>query len=231
MVYIIFNIIRKISFRKSFLYLTVGIVGAYEALKIMGCFDDSPAEKNLTAYIDMLDVLNEGNIKASNESSNSIYNLEQVPAENAAVKLAALDRLMGRHSYQLLSNQWLPLSYDCDIFTRLETSGALDRAMSGGAIVHITAGTELNENSMKALIDYAAKTENVYFAVNYMFSCCPHCGTISHSANALCCPCCGSEDLEKFTRVVGFVTPLATWSTARLAEKRTQLDLTMANAS
>ncbi|MBR0076494.1 MAG: hypothetical protein IJP96_12160 [Synergistaceae bacterium] len=209
------------------LYLTVGIVGAYEGLKIMGCFDEKPAEESLTSYTDLLDVLNEGNKKSSDESSNTIYNLEQVPAENAAVKLAALDRLMGRHNYQLLSNQWLPLSYDCDIFTRLETSGALDSAMSGGAIVHITSGSELNEESMKALIDYAAKTENVYFAVNYMFSCCPKCGTISHTADITRCPECGSEELEKFTRVVGFVTPLSTWSSARLAEKRTQLDLSM----
>ena len=213
------------------LYLTVGIVGAYEGLKILGCFDEHPAEDSLTYYTDMLDMLNEGNKKASDEATNTIYNLEQVPAENAAVKLAALDRLMDRHSYQLLSNQWLPLSYDCDIFTRLETSGALDSAMSGGAIVHITSGAELNEDSMRTLIDYAAKTENVYFAVNYMFSCCPHCGTISHSANVLCCPNCGSEDLEKFTRVVGFVTPLATWSSARLAEKRTQLNLSMSNVN
>ena len=173
----------------------------------------------------MLDVLNDGNRKASDEATNTVYNLEQVPAENAAVKLAALDRLMGRHNYQLLSNQWLPLSYDCDIFTRLDTSGALDSAMSGGAIVHITSGAELNEASMKALIDYAAKTENVYFAVNYLYSCCPHCGTISHSSDAICCSTCGSEDLEKFTRVVGFVTPLSTWSSARLAEKRKQLNV------
>ena len=78
---------------------------------------------------------------------------------------------------------------------------------------------------MKALIEYAAKTENVYFAVNYMYSCCPYCGTISHSSEVKCCPKCGNEELEKYTRVVGFVTPLATWSSARLAEKRKQLDL------
>ena len=102
--------------------------------------------------------------------------------------------------------------------------------MSGGAIVHITAGTELNKVSMRALIYYAAKTENVYFAVNYMYSCCPKCGTISHVSDAVCCPNCGNTNLEKFTRVVGFVTPLSTWSSARLAEKRTQLDLTMKNA-
>ena len=210
------------------LYLTVGIVGAYEALELLGCFKDSRAEESLGYYVDVLDVLNEGNKAASDESTNTIYNLEQVPAENAAVKLAAIDRLLGRHNYKLLSNQWLPLSYDCDIFTRLETSGALDSAMSGGAIVHITSGNELNEKSMAALIDYAAKTENVYFAVNYMYSCCKNCGTISHSSDVKHCPKCGSEDLEKYTRVVGFVTPLSTWSSARLEEKRTQLDLCLA---
>ena len=209
------------------LYLTVGIVGAFEALEQLGCFVENPPEQSLIYYTDLLDLLNAGNKEASDESTYTIYNLEQVPAENAAVKLAALDRMAGRHNYSLLSNQWLPLSYDCDIFTRLETSGALDSAMSGGAIVHITAGTELDEKAMKALIEYAAKTENVYFAVNYMFSCCQHCGTISHSSDVTHCPSCGSEELEKFTRVVGFITPLSTWSTARINEKRKQLDLSM----
>lgn len=211
------------------LYLTLGIVGVYEGLEQLGCFKDAKTEDSLLYYTDLLDMLNEGNKAASDESTNTIYNLEQVPAENAAVKLAGIDRELGRHNYQLLSNQWLPLSYDTDIFSRLEVSGALDSAMSGGAIVHITAGNKLDAKSMKALIDYASKTENVYFAVNYMFSCCSDCGTITHSADATVCPTCGSKKLEKFTRVVGFVTPLSTWSTPRLEEKRVQLDLTMRN--
>lgn len=215
--------------RPASLYHTVGIVGVYEGLEQLGCFKDKRTEDSLEYYIELLDVLNEGNRNASDESTNTIYNLEQVPAENAAVKLAGIDRVLGRHSYKLLSNQWLPLSYDTDIFSRLEVSGALDNAMSGGAIVHITSGASLDAKSMKALIDYAAKTENVYFAVNYMYSCCADCGTISHSADATVCPKCGSTHLDKFTRVVGFVTPLSTWSTPRLEEKRVQLDLTMRN--
>lgn len=209
------------------LYLTVGIVGAYEALEQLGCFNNNRVENCLDYYTWMLDELNYGNKEASDEATNTIYNLEQVPAENAAVKLATIDRELGRHDYKLLSNQWLPLSYNTDIFSRLEVSGALDTAMSGGAIVHISAGQELNADSMQSLIDYASKTENVYFAVNYMFSCCRSCSTISHSANTTICPKCGNEALDKFTRVVGFITPMDTWSTPRKEEKRVQLDLQM----
>lgn len=209
------------------LYLTLGIVGVYEALEQLGCFKDKRVENNLSAYIDLIDTLNEGNRKASNEKTCTTFNLEQVPAENAAVKLATIDRELGRHNYKLLSNQWLPLSYDTDIFSRLEVAGALDTAMSGGAIVHISAGNTLDETSMMNLIDYASKTENVYFAVNYMFSCCRDCGTISHSASTTICPKCGGDKLDQFTRVVGFITPLDTWSTPRREEKRVQLDLTM----
>lgn len=213
--------------KQESLYLTVGIVGAYEALEQLGCFAKDRVENCLGYYTEMLDVINKGNSDANDEKTNTIYNLEQVPAENAAVKLATIDRVLGRHEYKLLSNQWLPLSYNTDIFSRLEVSGALDTAMSGGAIVHISAGQELNADSMQALIDYASKTENVYFAVNYMFSCCHDCGTISHSANTALCPKCGGEHLDKFTRVVGFITPLDTWSTPRKEEKRIQLDLQM----
>lgn len=211
------------------LYLTVGIVGAYEALEQLGCFSRDRVDNCLNYYVDVLDILNAGNKEANDEQTNTIYNLEQVPAENAAVKLATIDRVLGRHDYKLLSNQWLPLSYNTDIFSRLEVSGALDTAMSGGAIVHISAGQELDANSMQALIDYASKTENVYFAVNYMFSCCHDCHTISHSANTMVCPKCGGSNLDKFTRVVGFITPLDTWSTPRREEQRIQLDLQMKN--
>lgn len=211
------------------LYLTVGVVGVYEALEQLGCFSKDRVENTLTSYTDVLDVLNNGNKQANDEKTHTIYNLEQVPAENAAVKLATIDRELGRHNYKLLSNQWLPLSYDTDIFTRLEVSGMLDTAMSGGAIVHISAGQELEASSMKSLIDYASKTENVYFAVNYMFSCCHDCGKVSHSASADVCPNCGSTKLDKFTRVVGFITPLSTWSTPRKEEQRVQLDLQMKN--
>ena len=122
-----------------------------------------------------------------------------MPAENAAVKLATVDRICNRHDYKLLSNQWLPLSYNTDIFTRLDVSGVLDSAMSGGAIVHISAGKHLDEESMKALINYASKTQNVYFAINYMFVCCEDCNTISHSSNTNNCSHCGSNKLNKFT--------------------------------
>lgn len=209
------------------LYHTVGIVGAYEALEQLNCFREDAVEYRLTAYTDMLDALNDGNKEANDQATNTIYNLEQVPAENAAVKLATIDRLCNRHNYTLLSNQWLPLSYNTDIFTRLEVSGLLDTSMSGGAIVHISAGKKLDAESMKALIDYASKTENVYFAINYLFVCCDKCGTVSHSSDVTTCSTCGSTQLNKFTRVVGFITPLSTWSTTRKNEKRVQLDLKM----
>ena len=60
-----------------------------------------------------------------------------------------------------------------------------------------------------------------------MFVCCEDCNTISHSSNTNNCSHCGSNKLNKFTRVVGFITPVSTWSTTRKEEKRVQLDLKM----
>lgn len=209
------------------LYLTVGITGAFESLSILGL------ARNQDEYIyhctDLLGLINDGNEKATDHSTYSVYNFEQVPAENAAVKLAELDNLYNRHSYSMLSNQWLPLSYDTDIFDRLETAGCLDTAMSGGAIVHISSGSAIDVPTMEMLIKYAVKTNNVYFAVNLTFSSCEDCKEITHSEVDIC-PVCGSHKITQFTRVVGFITPKKAWNKVRREEKRKQLDLSVMNS-
>lgn len=206
------------------LYLTVGITGAYESLDLLGLADNQ--DKYVQYCVDLLECINEGNAKATDHSTYTVYNFEQVPAENAAVKLAELDNIYNRHSYKILSNQWLPLSYDTDIFARLETAGCLDTAMSGGAIVHISSGSSIDVPTMEMLIKYAIKTNNVYFAVNFTFSCCEDCNEITHSEVDIC-PICGSYKITQFTRVVGFITPKKAWNKVRREEKRTQLDLSV----
>jgi len=46
-------------------------------------------------------------------------NLEQIPGENVAIKLAKKDRLLGHNSeYELYSNQFIPLSSQANLFDR-----------------------------------------------------------------------------------------------------------------
>ncbi len=85
---------------------------------------------------DILETIGKLNEEAF-EKFGFTFNIEQIPAENAAVTLAEKDNLLYGTDYVLYSNQWLPLTTDTDMLNRIMYSGMFDRKVSGGAILHI----------------------------------------------------------------------------------------------
>jgi len=117
-------------------YGTVGINGLYEALEIMGLttvdIDGVKYTKEGEEFaIQLLDEIRELNDKAF-EKYGFTFNIEQVPAEKAAVTLARKDRLIYDTDYVLYSNQWLPLTTDTDMLNRIKYSGILDKKSQVG---------------------------------------------------------------------------------------------------
>ena len=73
------------------------------------------------------------------KEDNCTFNLEQIPAESFAVRLAKLDSLLGYNpsEFPLYSNQYLPLWEDSSIYDRFKLQGKFDSHTTGGAILHI----------------------------------------------------------------------------------------------
>lgn len=208
-------------------YCTVGFCGMYEAASITGNLDAAEYETYRNFAERTLTEMNDLNVKSGAEYDVP-FNLEQVPAEGQAVQLAAKDRIQGlQKEYRLYSNQWIPLSSDVDPFKRIKLAGYLDQSCSGGAILHITTKSKISPEVQKKLIQYCAKQGVVYFAFNYILSKCSSCSTIT-PGDVSFCPNCGAADIEAFTRVVGFVTPVRNWARDRRDEfhmrKRYSLD-------
>lgn len=212
-------------------YCTVGICGMYEAARAAGVFENVLTPESTDAYIAFaskaLALINKLNAEAAKHYGEP-FNLEQVPAEGQAVTLARKDMLQGLQNDSVIySNQWIPLAESSvDVYKRIKLAGLLDRACSGGAILHITTGTRVSAEVQKRLLTYCAKMGVVYCAFNYTLSKCS-CGAIT-CGDISRCPECGGTNLDIYTRVVGFITPVKQWHAVRREEfhrrKRYELD-------
>lgn len=194
-------------------YSTVGLNGIYECVTEMGY--NILEEEGVEFQLKIINTINAENDKMG-KKYNQPVNCEQVPAENVAIKLATKDKLFGYNTkYDLYSNQFIPLITDANILDRIRLQGIFDKHFSGGSILHLNIGEQIEDvNDLYNLYITAISKGVIYFAVNYVLTLCEdgHMGV--DSANATICSC-GKEIVNKFTRVVGFLTSIKTWHYVR----------------
>lgn len=196
-------------------YNTCGFTGLYEALEILG--HDMRTDKGLELARQVLDKINGINGVLS-KLMGEPFNMEQVPGESSAVKLARKDALLGLNpeGYEIYSNQFIPLWEEgTDLLDRIKAQGSLDKYCTGGAILHLNVGNRIqDEKTMRALIAHACAAGVVYFAVNYVINRCEN-GHMSVGREPAQCPQCGTKITDVFTRVVGFLTNVKGWHKTR----------------
>ena len=198
-------------------FSTVGFIGLYEACEIMGY--DNTSDEGVKFGLHILDVINTINDEIAHKYKIPV-NLEGIPGENTCVKLAVKDKVLGfNNQYKMYSNQFIPLSKRCNIFDRVKLSGAYDIQCSGGSIMHITIDSKVSKETMKDFVISTLGAGVKYFAFNYKINQCKDCSHIFVGEHEVC-PECGSKELEKFTRVVGFLTKISQWSQTRQEEDR-----------
>ena len=121
-------------------YVTIGILGIYEALQHFGFVKKD--EFGNTFYTDegmdfakeILKTITEVKEEFGKDKDYSI-NIEQVPAERAAAVLMEKDKeIFPNETYELplYGNQWIPLGVKTTIQEKIRLSAILDKACSGG---------------------------------------------------------------------------------------------------
>jgi len=183
-------------------YSTCGLNGINESLEIIGYNILMPDGQRIVT--DILTAVNN-----TNDDMEALFgtphNCEQVPAENSAIKLAQADRLLGlQDTYEVYSNQFIPLITNADLLDRIKLQGMFDKYMTGGAICHLNVDSKIDKvEDMMALIEHAAKAGVIYSAINYNLQRCEN----EHMSvgQATKCPICGAKITDNFTRVVGFL--------------------------
>ena len=196
-------------------YSTTGVNGFNECIELLG--EDILKPEGQKLAIEILEVINAENEKQQRKYK-APHNEEQVPGENMSIKMADKDRLLRyQDCYDIYSNQFIPLVTNADMLDRINLQGMFDGHFSGGAICHLNVDTTIDcVDSMANLIRTAAKRGVVYFAINYVLSECEQGHMIVSNDNV--CTVCGGEIVNKFTRVVGFLTNVKNWHRKRREE-------------
>ena len=201
-------------------YCTVGILGLYETMEKFGYIETDEfgnkfyTEKGMDFAGKIFDVLNETKDNFTDEYS---FNIESVPAEQAAVKLCAKDNILfDVHDNFIYSNQWIPLTEKCTINEKIRTSAILDNKCSGGAIAHINIDNNFPNTDMAwEMLNYIASQGVIYFCYNTKINVCKnHHGFVDTDI----CPECGEHACDTYQRVVGFLTPSKSYSKERFKE-------------
>ena len=114
----------------------------------------------------------------------------------------------------LYANQWCSLWEDHTIHEKMERDGEINSLMTGGSIVHINVDSKVTKTQAKNLISDAIKYGMAHFALNAVYVECKKCGHV-HKGNLNACPDCGSKNIEKYTRVIGYFSKTSGWNPTR----------------
>lgn len=206
------------------LYSTIGINGIYEAIKTFGYTKID--EFGNTSYTEEAFALGKRIFEVIRASIDNFsldkdykFNVEQAPAEQAAAKMLAADKLLYSEKVvedlPLYGNQWIPLGIKATIQERTKICAAFDSYCNGGSIEHINVDAPFStfEQAWK-MLNWVAVQGVTYFAFNGKVAQCKN----YHSYYGKRCPICGEPTETEYTRIVGFYTPVRSYSTTRKAE-------------
>ena len=205
-------------------YCTVGILGMYEVIESFGLINKDEfgnvyySDEGIEFASEIFNTINE--IK-DNFTTDYNFNVESVPAERCAIIICQKDNLLYEKSDKFIySNQWIPLSEKCTINEKLRTSSILDNKCSGGAIAHINIESNFpNTDVAWDMLNKIALQDVIYFAFNTRINECKnHHGFVGTDI----CPVCGGEVYDTYQRVVGYLTPVRSYSKDRKKEFSTR---------
>lgn len=206
------------------LYNTIGILGIYETLRSFNYVTED--EFGNTFYTEqacsfakkIFDVIHRTKEQFGLDKEYKI-NLEQVPGENAASKLFQADKLLYPgiviEDLPLYGNQFIPLGIKTTMQERIRIASLFDSYCNGGSIAHINIeAPHKSFESAWEMVNYIASQGLTYFAFNTKIQVCEH----NHAFFGQTCPECGGPVAGEYTRIVGFYTPIKTWSKERKSE-------------
>jgi ribonucleoside-triphosphate reductase len=206
------------------LYNTVGVLGIYETMKKFGYVRyDEFGNAFYTPEADrfgkkIFEVIHRTKDQFALDKDYKI-NLEQIPGETAAVKMQKADQLLYPETVvadlPLYGNQFIPLGIKTTLQERIRIASLFDSYCNGGSIAHINIDAPFDsfEKAWK-MTEYIADQGLTYFAFNTKIQACEH----NHAFYGDKCPVCGGPVATEYTRIVGFYTPIKSWSKERKEE-------------
>ena len=208
------------------LYNTIGFIGVYETMKKFGYTKTD--EFGNVYYTPEAFALGKTIFQTMREVADQFIeemgadyhiNTEQIPGESAAAKLMKKDKFFYPDAeifdLPLYGNQFIPLGIQTTLAERVRIASAFDSYCNGGSILHanIDAPFDSFEKAWD-MVNYISDAGVTYFAFNTKIQACDN----NHAFYGRTCPQCGRPVETEYTRIVGFYTPIKTWSKERTNE-------------
>ncbi len=210
---------------------TIGILGLPEAAAIYlnepKLWEEGTRRDWLKAAEVMKEMVEFATSKAREwmKESGTPWNVEEVPGESAAAKLAVKDmrefpklgNYLGDPENPIYSTSIAPYYGSIELADRIRIEEKVQRSFTGGVMMHIFLGEEPDPEALAKLTKRLMKTELVYWSYTPAITVCNSCG---YSTTGLYthCPRCGSENLEIWSRIIGYYRPLRNWNPFRKRE-------------
>ena len=206
------------------LYNTIGIIGIYETMKTFGYVRVD--EFGNTFYTEKADAFGKKIFEVIHRTKDQFaldkdykINLEQIPGEQCAAKFFQADELLYPETVvrdlPLYGNQFIPLGIKTTLQERIRIASLFDSYCNGGSIAHINIEAPFDSfEKAWEMTNYIADQGLTYFAFNTKIQACKK----NHAFFGSKCPICGGNVETEYTRIVGFFTPIKTWSKPRKEE-------------
>jgi ribonucleoside-triphosphate reductase len=214
-------------------FSTIGLLGMNEAVMNLTPGENMATEKGRRFAVKVLDFMRERLIMYQEETGNN-YNLEATPGEGATYRFAKKDKedfpniivanenavRRGAKPFYTNSTQ-LPVGYTDDIFEALDLQDELQTKYTGGTVVHLFVGEEINPDDVKRIVKSTTGNYRLpYFTITPTFSICPTHKYMSGEHEY--CPRCEEVGekipCEVYSRVVGYIRPVNQWNEGKQAE-------------
>ncbi|MEM2890382.1 MAG: ribonucleoside triphosphate reductase [Candidatus Hadarchaeum sp.] len=204
-------------------FSTIGLVGMNEAL--LNLFDqDITTDQGKEFAVKVLKHMRQRLVEFQEETGH-LYNLEATPAEGTSYRLALIDKrkypdiiTAGERVPYYTNSSQLPVNSGLDLVEALEHQEDLQTLYTGGTVFHTWLGERIQGSAAKLLLQRMTNNSRLpYFTLTPTFSICP-----DHSyfpGEHKVCPQCGKQT-EVYSRVVGYLRPVANWSDGKREEFR-----------
>jgi ribonucleoside-triphosphate reductase len=209
-------------------FSTIGIVGMNEAcLNLIG--KNIASEEGMAFALEVSDFIRNELVKLQETTGNN-YNFEATPAEGTSYRLARMDKkkfsdiicaneeaYKNDHEPFYTNSTQLPVNYTDDIFEAFDLQDEIQTKYTGGTVLHIYAGEQVNEPVViRELVKKLCTSYHLpYFTFTPTFSVCQSHGYLSGQQQE--CPHCHSQT-EVYSRVTGYLRPVAQWNNGKKEE-------------
>ncbi|MEM4481318.1 MAG: anaerobic ribonucleoside-triphosphate reductase [Desulfurococcaceae archaeon] len=210
---------------------TIGLIGLPEAVAILmgdpNLWLDGP-RRNWLRAADLMRRIVEYATNAARKwmtEEGIPWNVEEVPGESAGPKLAMLDlkkypelaEYLPEPENPVYASSVAPYYAPMELPDRVEVEQRVQRYFTGGVMMHIFLGEEADPESLSSLTKKLIQTDLIYWSYTPAIT---HCNSCDRTFTGVytACPSCSSNNVDIWSRIIGYYRPLRNWNPQRRKE-------------